>query len=159
MKITLHLSHALFAGAALLLTAQFADARAYGVSGAPAARGTSYTTSRGGSAYVGPHGAAAQGANGRTAVATDRGAAAVGPRGAVATTRPVPGQLPAYGPSRTVVATKATVVVAPLPSGYIRVVPTGYTTVVYGGYTCRYVGGIFYRPVMYQGTTVYVVVR
>ncbi len=51
--------------------------------------------------------------------------------------------LPAYS-STTVVATT-------LPAGCIRVVPAGYT--------CRYVGGIYYRPVMYQGSTVYVVVR
>jgi hypothetical protein len=50
-------------------------------------------------------------------------------------------------------------VVAPLPAGYIRTVPYGYSTVYYGGYNCMYVGGVYYRPVMYQGTTVYVVVR
>lgn len=44
-----------------------------------------------------------------------------------------------------------TAVATTLPAGCIRVVPTGYT--------CSYVGGIYYRPVMYQGSTVYVVVR
>lgn len=46
-----------------------------------------------------------------------------------------------------------------LPAGYIRTVPVGYTTVVYRGYSCRYVGGVYYRAVMYQGSTVYVVVK
>jgi hypothetical protein len=60
--------------------------------------------------------------------------------------------LPAGPPATTLPAYSSTTVVATtLPAGYIRVVPTGYT--------CRYVGGIDYRPVMYQGSTVYVVVR
>jgi hypothetical protein len=45
-----------------------------------------------------------------------------------------------------------------LPRGYYAAVPAGYRTVAYAGYTCRYVGGIYYRPVMYQGTTAWVVV-
>jgi hypothetical protein len=28
----------------------------------------------------------------------------------------------------------------------------------YGGYNCFFVGGIYYRPVIYEGATVYVVV-
>jgi hypothetical protein len=58
-----------------------------------------------------------------------------------------------------VVAPAPVVVAAPLPAGYVRVVPAGYRTVVYRGYNCRYVGGVYYRPVMYQGSAVYVVVR
>jgi hypothetical protein len=45
------------------------------------------------------------------------------------------------------------------PHGYYAAVPAGYTTVAYRGYTCRYVGGVYYRPVMYQGQTVWVVVK
>lgn len=44
-----------------------------------------------------------------------------------------------------------------LPRGYYAAVPAG-RTVVYRGYTCRYVNGVYYRPVMYQGYTVWVVV-
>lgn len=43
--------------------------------------------------------------------------------------------------------------------GYLRTVPAGYSTVVYGGYSCYFVGGVYYRAVMYQGATVYVVVN
>ena len=84
MKNTLNYSLTLLTGATLLFTASIADARSYGVSSSSAGRGTTYTSSRGGSAYVGPHGAAAQGANGRTAGATKNGAAYSGPNGAAA---------------------------------------------------------------------------
>jgi len=43
-----------------------------------------------------------------------------------------------------------------LPNGYVRTVPAGYTTVVYNGSTCYFVNGVYYCPVFYQGTTVYV---
>ena len=170
MKTTLHYSRALLAGAALLITTSISDARSYGVSSSSAGRGTEYTTSRGGSAYVGPRGVAAEGANGRSAAATQRGAVATGPNGTAAAGR--------YGgaaavtdngavytkQSAAVVATRpvaasTAVVGAALPAGYIRTVPTGYTTVVYGGYNCYFVGGVYYRAVMYQGATVYVVVN
>ncbi|MDD5201486.1 MAG: hypothetical protein PHC88_16970, partial [Terrimicrobiaceae bacterium] len=129
---------ALLAGAALVLTASIADARPYGVSSYSAGRGTAYTTSRGGSAYVGPRGFAAQGADGRTAAVTQRGAAYSGPNGAAyATTRPG---------------------FAPLPGGYVRTVPVGAQPVVYGGYNCYYAAGVYYRPVFYGGSTVYVAV-
>ena len=74
----------------------------------------------------------------RAVVSGPRGVVAAGPNGAVAVRRPV---------------------ATTLPAGYIRTVPAGYRTVVYRGYSCRYVGGIYYRPVMYGGTTVYVVVH
>ncbi|MDR3404814.1 MAG: hypothetical protein P4L99_20085 [Chthoniobacter sp.] len=170
MKATLHYSCALLAGVALLLTATIAEARSYGVSSSSAGPGTKYTTSRGGTAYVGPNGAAAQGANGRTAAATKNGAAYSGPNAAGVSTRnggaaAVTSNGNVYTKqSTTVVATRpvttsTAVVVAPLPAGYIRVVPTGYTTVVYGGYNCYFVGGVYYRAVFYGGETVYVVVR
>lgn len=132
MKTTLHSSCALLAGALLILTTSIADARAaYG----------SYSGSRGGSAVVTPRGAAVQGPNGGTAARSRYGgAAAVGPNGGVAVRAPV-------------------AAVRPLPGGYIRTVPAGYRTVVYGGYNCMFVGGIYYRAVMYQGSTVYVVVK
>ncbi len=59
----------------------------------------------------------------------------------------------AAGPNRVVVARR------PLPAGYIRTVPVGYRTVAYRGYSCMFVGGVYYRPVMYEGATVYVVVN
>jgi len=87
-------------------------------------------------------------------VSGPRGAAVVGPDRAAAVTRR---GVAVTGPHGTAVARRP-VAVAPLPRGYVRVVPTGYRTVVYRGYNCRFVGGIYYRPIMYQGTTVYVVV-
>jgi hypothetical protein len=45
-----------------------------------------------------------------------------------------------------------------LPHGYYAAVPAGYVTRTYMGYSCRYVGGVYYRPVMYQGATVWVIV-
>jgi len=45
-----------------------------------------------------------------------------------------------------------------LPHGYYAKVPIGWTKVYYGGYWCAYAGGVYYRPVYYQGTVVYVVV-
>ena len=160
MKTTLHISRALLAGAALILTASIAEAgRSYGgVSSSSAGRGTKYTTERGGTAYVGPRGVAVEGSQGNKAAAGRYGGATavtnsgdVYRRGGGVAAAPV---YPARYP-----AANTTVVATTLPAGYIRVVPTGYTTVVYGGYTCCYVGGIYYRPVMYQGSTVYVVVR
>lgn len=129
-----------FACAVLFFAVSNAEARVYGVSASSAGRGTVYHGSGGGSAYVGPRGAVAQGPNGNVAAAGRYGGAAVA------------------GPNRTVVATGRPVV-APLPGGYIRTLPVGYRPIYYGGYNCMFVGGIYYRPVMYQGTTVYVVVN
>lgn len=147
-----------------MATAPIAQARDYGVTRTSAGRGTKYTTERGGTAYVGPRGVAAQGADGRTAVAGARGAAYAGPNAAGVTTRRggavVTDNGAVYGraTSTTVVASR-TVVAVPLPAGYIRVVPSGYTRVVYRGYNCYFVGGVYYRAVFYGGSTVYVVVR
>lgn len=158
MKTTYHSSRALLAGAALLLTATIADARSYGVSSSSAGRGTKYTTERGGTAYVGPRGVAGETAGGSKYAAGQRGAAYSGPNSAGAVSRYGGAAVTTGGAVYTRPAT-TTVVATTLPAGYIRVVPTGYTTVVYRGYSCRYVGGIYYRAVMYQGATVYVVVR
>lgn len=73
----------------------------------------------------------------RAVVSGPRGVAAVGPNGAAAVRRPV---------------------ATTLPAGYRRSVPAGYRTVAYRGYNCRFVGGVYYRPVIYGGSTVYVVV-
>ena len=43
-----------------------------------------------------------------------------------------------------------------LPHGYYAAVPGAYTTVPCGAGTCRYAGGVYYQPVMYQGTVVWV---
>ena len=45
-----------------------------------------------------------------------------------------------------------------LPHGYYATVPTGWTKVYYGGYWCACANGVYYRPVYYQGSVVYVVV-
>lgn len=153
MKIDLQYAPLFLVAGALLLAASMADARPYDVSSSSKGRGTKYTTERGGSAYVGPRGTVAQGADGRTAAAGRRGAAVAGPNGAAAvrTTRTVHTDSTAVVTSQKVVTT--------LPAGYIRTVPAGYKTIAYRGYTCRYVGGVYYRPVFYGGSTVYVVVR
>jgi hypothetical protein len=132
-------------GAMLLGTAAVAQADVYGVRG--------------------PRGAAVVGED-RAAAVTRRGVAVSGPNGTAVARRPV---APApvvvaprpvvVAPRPVVVAPAPVVVAAPLPAGYVRVVPAGYRTVVYRGYNCRYVGGVYYRPVMYQGSAVYVVVR
>jgi hypothetical protein len=165
MKMTLLNTHALIAGATLFITASVAEARSYGVSSSSVGRGTKYTSSRGGTAYAGPRGVAAQGANGRTAAVGQRGAAYAGPNGAAASgrygTAAVTNNGTAYAgrytASGAAVATRP--VAAPLPAGYIRAVPAGSQTVFYGGYNCSYIGGVYYRPVFYGGATVYVVVR
>ncbi len=58
-------------------------------------------------------------------------------------------------------ATKTTVVTggSTLPHGYIAVLPGGYRAVTVSGVRYYTVGGVYYRPQMYQGHTVYVVVR
>ncbi len=58
-------------------------------------------------------------------------------------------------------ATKTTVVAggSTLPHGYIAVLPGGYHVVTVSGVRYYTVGGVYYRPQMYQGRTVYVVVR
>ena len=61
------------------------------------------------------------------------------------------------GSNGVAVATRP-VAVRPLPRGYIYTVPVVYRRIVYRGYNCYFVGGVYYRSVMYQGTTVYVIV-
>jgi hypothetical protein len=63
------------------------------------------------------------------------------------------------GPNRTVVASKTTVVAGGggLPHGYIAALPGGYHAVVVSGTRYYKVGGIYYRPQIYGGRTVYVV--
>ena len=87
-----------------------------------------------------------------------RGGAVVGPDRAVVATRR---GFVATGPNATVVGRRPIApvrVVAPLPRAYIRTIPVGYSRMYYGGYNCFFVGGIYYRPVIYAGATVYVVV-
>jgi hypothetical protein len=148
------LSPALLASAALLLSTVAADARPFGVSSYSAGRGTVYNTSRGGEAYVGPRGYAAQGADGRTAASGRYWGAYSGPNASAGYTR----YGAAYsGPnSAGYVARGGAVGVS---GGYIRTVPVGAQPVVYGGYNCYYAGGVYYRPVYYGGTVVYVTVN
>jgi hypothetical protein len=63
-----------------------------------------------------------------------------------------------HGPNTTVVASRTTVVHggAALPHGYIAVLPGGYHAVVVSGARYYTVGGIYYRPQIYGGRTVYV---
>ncbi|HSI83289.1 MAG: hypothetical protein ACAI35_18640 [Candidatus Methylacidiphilales bacterium] len=152
-----------------------------------AERGTKYTTSRGGSAYVGPNGVAARGANGNSAVKTDNGTTAtarknangsttyntsnggkayVGPNGAAAkgpngNTGAVVnnGNGNNYQGSGTYVKTTTVRYNSSYPQGYYTSVPPGYQRVYYGGYQCYYVGGVYYRSVVSQGTTVFIVVK
>jgi hypothetical protein len=143
--------------ALVLLAASAGQARDFGVSSRSAGRGTVYTDNRGGSAYVGPNGVAAQGANGRSAAVTDRGAAVVDSNGSAAVTNNntyVNRSGTAYygGTGGAVVTTGA----APLPAGYITAVPIGAPTFAVSGYNCYFINGIYYRPVFYGGTTVYV---
>lgn len=150
MKTSLKISRAMAMGAMLLGMAAVAQADVYGVRG--------------------PRGAAVVGED-RAAAVTRRGVAVSGPNGTavarrpvapapvVVAPRPVVAPAPVVVAPRPVVVAPAPVVAAPLPAGYVRVVPAGYRTVVYRGYNCRYVGGVYYRPVMYQGSAVYVVVR
>ena len=44
-------------------------------------------------------------------------------------------------------------------SAYYHSLPAGYRAVAYGGYNCYYAGGVYYRPIIYGGDTVYVVVQ
>lgn len=132
-----------------------ADARDFGVSTSSYGRGTKIETNRGGTAYVGPRGVAGETAGGNQYAAGRRGAAVSTDSGAYAARRyPVAPVAPAVRPVVPVAP-----VVAPLPAGYIRTIPVGGTTVVYGGYNCVFVGGVYYRPVIYGGSTVYVIVR
>ena len=87
-----------------------------------------------------------------------RGGAMVGPERAVVATRR--GYV-ATGPNATVAGRRAIAPVgvgAPLAGAYIRTIPPGYSRVYYRGYQCFFVGGVYYRPVIYGGSTVYVVV-
>jgi hypothetical protein len=139
MKQITFLPPAVVAVALLLLANPAAEARStYGVAG--------------------PRGAAVVG-NDRAVAVTRRGVAVAGPNGVAVARRgvAVAPRAVVVTPGPIVVAPRP-IVVAPLPVGYIRVVPAGYRTVVYRGYTCQYVGGVYYRPVMYQGTTVYVTI-
>jgi hypothetical protein len=61
------------------------------------------------------------------------------------------------GPNRTVVARSTTVVAGGgLPHGYIAALPGGYRAVYVSGARYYTVGGIYYRPQIYGGRTVYV---
>jgi len=63
-----------------------------------------------------------------------------------------------HGPNTTVVASRTTVVHGggALPHGYIAALPGGYHAVVISGARYYTVGGVYYRPQMYGGRTVYV---
>lgn len=155
-----------FIAVALLALTSLATARDFGVSTSSKGRGTKIETERGGTAYVGPRGAAVETSRGTKAASGVRGSAYSGENVKAAEGR----RGAAYsGPNSSGVDTRrvttvegpnnSAVAVRPLPAGYIRTVPTGYSKVAYKGYNCLYVGGIYYRPVIYGGETVYVVVH
>ena len=168
MKAPFSLSPTCFFAVTLLALTTLGTARDFGVSTSSKGRGTKIETERGGSAYVGPRGAAVDTAGGTKAAAGARGTAysgdnvkaATGRRGAAysgpnssgVTTHRVTA---VEGPNNSAVAIRP----APLPAGHIRTVPAGYRKVAYRGYSCLYVGGIYYRPVIYGGETVYVIVQ
>ncbi|HVE16411.1 MAG TPA: hypothetical protein VNB29_06725 [Chthoniobacterales bacterium] len=157
MKNLFSASRVLLAGTAILLTTSIASARTYGVSSHSAGRGTVYNTSRGGSAYVGPRGAAAQGANGRAAATGRYGSVYSGPNATAVSGHHYYGSTTSVGHySSTSVTHYGSTTVS---GGYLRTVPVGARPVVYGGYHCYVAGGVYYRPVFYGGTTVYVVVN
>ena len=63
-----------------------------------------------------------------------------------------------HGPNRTVVASKTTVGGGVgLPHGYIAALPGGYRSIYVHGVRYYTVGGVYYRPQIYGGRTVYVV--
>lgn len=128
-------------------------ARPFGVSSHSAGRGTVYDTSRGGQAYVGPRGFAAQGADGREAASGRYGSVYSGPNVTAASGR--------YGAAWSGANSSGYVRTggAVATGGYVRTVPAGAQTVVYRGVNCYYVGGVYYQPVYYGGTVVYVVVN
>ena len=141
MKTTLHSSCALLAGAIILLSASFADARCYGVSRA------SYSHE---GAWGAPRSAAVAGVAVGAAVANTNNAVYVAPDGPTQTgqTAPPPRVSPANVPADVDV---------PM-NGYVRTIPSNYQVVNYQGTTCYLVNGTYYRPIFYQGSTVYVVV-
>ena len=143
MKTKFHFAGPLLMGAVLLLSTSLADARVYGVASGP---NRTVVSGRRGVAVSGPNGSAAA----RRPVARP---VVVAPRPVVVAPRPV-----VVAPRPVVVAPRPVVVAPVLPRGYVSVVPAGYRTVVYRGYNCRFVGGVYYRPVLYQGATVYVTV-
>jgi len=134
-----------------------------------------YTSSRGGTAYVGANGVAAKGANGNSyAHNNNTGNSATGTQNANGSTT--------YHGSNGGTAYKGQNGYAyngangnygagnyhgSSVSGnsyygnsyYHSTIPSGYVNVYHGGYQCHYVGGVYYRPVFYNGTRVYVVVQ
>jgi hypothetical protein len=168
MKTNLPIHFLLLIPAVVLLfgTSTAHSRGAYGVSGN---RGTAVATPRG-VAWSGENSSGAVGRRGG-AVATDNGVAARGRYGAVAAgdngvavaSRQ---SVAVAGDNGVAVATRPIAPVAvtgavyprPLPAGYVRYVPNGSRIVVYRGYSCYFVGGVYYRAVMYEGTTVYIVV-
>ena len=138
MKTTLHLSRALLAGAAMLLTVPAAHASCYGVC-RPAYHPAYHRDA-----------AVVAGAAAGAAVANADDATWVDPNGTTQSgqTAPPPGVSP---------ANVAPDVDVPM-NGYVRTIPANYQTVTYQGYTCYLANGTYYRPIFYQGSTVYVVV-
>jgi hypothetical protein len=133
---TFHFPGVLSVGVLFLLAAVSAEGRpVYGVRGF------------GRAAVVGPN---------RTFVRGPRGAAVAGPNGVAAVRRPYVRPVVPFVPR---IPVPVPVPVPVLPRGYVRVVPAGGAVVFYNGYNCTFVGGVYYRPVIYQGATVYVVVN
>lgn len=137
MKPSLRSSCALLGCAAVLLTASSAWARCYGVSRAAYGR-PAYVAPRAGAVVAG---AAVADANDATWVAPY----APAPSGQTA---PPQGVSPASVPAAVDV---------PM-NGYVRTIPPNYKVVTYQGFTCYFVNNVYYRPIFYQGSTVYVVV-
>ncbi len=105
------------------------------------------------------------GGGGRVAVAGPRGVAVAGPNGVAAVGRyggvAAAGYRPVYrAPGYGAAMAAGGFLYAPgFPNGYVNFLPPSYSNVYYGGYNCYYSGGVYYRPVFYGGSTVYVVVQ
>jgi hypothetical protein len=164
MKTSLPTSSALLAGAAFLLTLSIADARPpYGVSRPPMPPSRPPE-----SAPRPPSNPGAAPAPGRYGAPTGAPGARppvpiVGAPGAPGARPPVPGapppRYPGYYPPATGVVVAPVVTTPAIPPGYVATIPPGYQVVNYQGITCYYVGGVYYRPVFYAGSTIYLVMR
>jgi hypothetical protein len=94
------------------------------------------------------------GAPGARPVVPEAGAPGARPPVPPAARPPYPGY-----PVATGVVVAPVVTTPAIPPGYVSTIPAGYQVVTYQGTTCYYVGGVYYRPVFYAGSTIYLVMR
>ncbi len=131
MKSNHHLSPALLASAALLLTITFADARCYGICRRPYERGVAVPPVRG----------VVVGENDNTYVDSN----VPDPSGQ---NTPPPMAKPTTVPDGDDIPMNA----------YSSSIPADYKVVTFQGQPCYLANGVYYRPLFYNGGTVYVTV-